>query len=261
MPNLAANLSMMFTEVPFLDRFAAAAGAGFGAVEYLFPYEWPADTLAERLAAEGLQQVLFNLPPGDWEKGERGLAALPGREDDFRQALEQALTYAKTLDCPQVHAMAGLAATDGARTAMADTYVSNLKWAADRCARDGIGLLIEPINPFDIPGYFLNHSYQARRIIAAVGHPNLKLQCDLYHMQRLEGHLAETLDACWDVIGHIQIAGVPGRHEPDRGEINYPYLFDRIDAKGYQGWIGCEYRPEGDTVAGLGWARRYGLRA
>ncbi len=259
MPNFAANLSMMFQELPFLDRFEAAAEAGFKAVEFLFPYEYPAEDIRRRLDRFGLRQVLFNLSPGDWSKGDRGLAALPGREGDFCAAAAQALNYARALGCAQVHAMAGILPPDADRRACEATYVANLGAAAIAFRQDGIRLLIEPLNSRDMPGYFLTTAEQARTIIERVGGDNLFLQMDLYHAQIMGGDLAERTRGHWKLIRHFQIAGVPGRHEPDIGEINYPYLFDLIDSLGYDGWIGCEYRPRGKTLEGLGWARRYGI--
>jgi hydroxypyruvate isomerase len=258
MPNFAANLSMMFQELPFLDRFEAAAKVGFKAVEFLFPYEHPPDEIRRRLDRFSLRQVLFNLRPGDWAKGERGLAALPGREDEFAASVDQAIAYAQTLRCQQVHIMAGLAINVPLEQASA-TYGANLRWAANRLQSCGIRALIEPLNSRDMPGYFLTTAEQAHLIIETVGHPNLFLQMDLYHAQIMGGDLAERTRSHWPLICHIQIAGVPGRHEPDIGEINYPYLFDLIDGLGYDGWIGCEYRPRATTVEGLGWARRYGI--
>lgn len=252
MPRFAANLTMLFNEVPFLDRFAAAAAAGFRGVEYLFPYDFPASEIAQRLADHGLSQVLFNLPPGDWAAGDRGMAAIPGREREFADSVERALEYATKLNCSQIHAMAGLVPTPMAEQARA-TYIENLRYACARLAPYGITLLIEPINNRDIPGFFLNRTDVARGIIDAVGAPNLGLQLDLYHCQIMEGDLAHHLRDLADITRHIQIAGVPERHEPTLGEINYPYLFQLIDALGYHGWIGCEYRPAGETTAGLGW--------
>jgi hydroxypyruvate isomerase len=258
MPKFAANLSMMFTEVDFLDRFAAAAGAGFTGVEYLFPYAYAADDLKQRLADNGLAQALFNMPPGDWDAGERGIAALPGREAEFRDGVERAIEYARALDCPQVHAMAGLAPGGGTEKHL-ETYVENLRGAAKTCAGAGIRLLIEPINSRDMPGYFLDRPRQGLEVLEMAAVDNLYLQYDIYHAQIMEGSLAETIAANIGVIRHFQLAGVPGRHEPDVGEINYPYLFQTIDDLGYDGWIGCEYKPQGDTVAGLGWARDFGI--
>jgi hydroxypyruvate isomerase len=260
MPKFAANLSMLFPELPFLDRFEAAAKAGFRAVEYLFPYEYPSNELAERLRRFDLKQVLFNLPPGDWAAGERGIAAIPGRERDFERSLDRSIEYARDLECPQVHAMAGVLPRGVPREAWETTYLANLRAAAAKLAAHGIRLLIEPLNTRDMPGYFLTTAEQARYIIQHVGSDNVFLQMDLYHAQIMGGDLAERTRSHWPLIRHFQIAGVPGRHEPDVGEISYPYLFDLIDELGYDGWIGCEYRPRGETLAGLGWAERYGIR-
>ena len=257
MPRFAANLSMMFQEHAFLDRFAAAAAAGFAGVEFLFPYEHPAEAIAGRLREHGLTQALFNLPPGDWAGGERGLATLPGREEEFRQGVGQAIGYARALGCATVHAMAGLLPDEGHRAGRERLYVDNLRFAAGECAAAGLTLLIEPINTRDIPGYFLNRQGQARRIIEAVGASNLKLQLDLYHCQIMEGDLAHHVREFLPLAGHVQVAGVPGRHEPDVGEVNYRYLFDLLDELGYEGWVGCEYRPKGRTEDGLGWFQPY----
>ena len=259
MPKFAANLSMMFTEVPFLDRFAAAASCGFKAVEFLFPYECTANDIATRLQQHGLTQALFNMPPGDWEKGERGLSILPGREAEFAVGVERAIEYAKVLKCGQIHIMAGIAPAGVQRSAMMEVYVANLRFAAQRLAKENIRALIEPINYYDIPGYFLNTQAEARAVIDKVGNDNLFLQQDLYHCQIMEGNLAKLITEYRDIARHYQIAGVPGRHEPDVGEINHPYLFALIDSFGYQGYIGCEYRPKGETRAGLGWATPYGI--
>lgn len=259
MPKFAANLSMLFPELPFVDRFEAAAKVGFKAVEFLFPYEYPANDLAERLRRFDLTQVLFNLPPGDWAAGERGMAAVAGREREFERTIDTAIEYARALGCPQVHAMAGILPPGVPHQAWETTYVRNLRAAAARLKTHGVRLLIEPLNTRDMGGYFLTTAEQARRVIEQVGSDNLFLQMDLYHAQIMGGDLAERTRTHWPAIRHFQIAGVPGRHEPDIGEINYPYLFDLIDSLGYDGWIGCEYRPRGDTVAGLGWARRYGV--
>ncbi|MEO6895291.1 MAG: 2-oxo-tetronate isomerase [Caldimonas sp.] len=258
MPRFAANLSMMYAELPFVERFGAAAQDGFTAVEFLFPYDWPAARLATLLAEHKLQQVLFNAWPGDFPKGERGIAAIPGREDEFRHGFERALEYAAALSCPRVHAMAGLAGEGMAREAMAAVYLKNLEWAAARAADANVDVLIEPINTRDIPGYFLNRQEQAHAVIAEVGAPRLKVQMDLYHCQIVEGDVAARLRAYLPTgrVGHLQVAGVPERHEPDLGELHYPYLFDVIDELGYDGWIGCEYRPAGATSSGLGWLQR-----
>lgn len=260
MPRFAANLSLMFTEVPFLERFERAARAGFDAVEYLFPYRWPATELAALLEQFGLSQVLFNLAPGDWEAGERGLAALPGRERDFAASIEQALEYAERLGCRRLHVMAGCPGAEVDPAAAERTYVENLRRACAVVGERPITLLIEPLNTGDMPGYFLTGTREARRILQAVGSERLRLQYDVYHMQIMEGNLAATLETCLPAIGHVQIAGVPGRHEPDSGEINYPFLFTHLDALGYAGWIGCEYRPQAGTEAGLGWLVPYGIR-
>ena len=263
MPNFAANLSMMYTELPFLDRFAAAAADGFRAVEYLFPYAYPAKELAQRLAEHGLQQVLLNAPPGDFDAGERGTACLPGRENEFRRAfMEQALPYAQALNCPRVHVMAGLASAGMPHTALRGTYIGNLAWAASQAASMGIDVLIEPINTRDIPRYFLNRQDEAHAIVQEINAPNLKVQMDLYHCQIVEGDLAMKLRQYLPTgrVGHIQIAGVPDRHEPDLGEINHPYLFALIDELGYAGHIGCEYRPRAGTSAGLGWFAPYAAK-
>ena len=256
MPNFAANLSMMFQEHAFLDRFRTAADAGFTGVEFLFPYDFSAADIAARLQDAGLQQVLFNLPPGDWEAGERGFASLPGRQDEFRAALDKALEYAEALDCPRLHVMAGVHADDSSRERGWETYLENLSTAASAAAGAGRQVIIEPINNRDIPGYFLNYSGDAVRAIEAVNNPALGLQFDLYHCQIMEGDLAMHLKALLPHIYHMQIAGVPERHEPDVGEINYPYLFDLMDELGYEGWVGCEYRPQGVTTDGLGWFKR-----
>jgi len=259
MPKFAANLSMMFTEVAFLDRFAAAADAGFRAVEFLFPYEHAPSEIAARLRQNALTQALFNLPPGDWEKGERGQAILPGREDAFAASVERAIDYAKALNCKQIHVMAGIAPAGVGRETLTEIFIANLRHAAARLAKENVRALIEPINYYDIPGYFLNTQAQARDIIDRVGSDNLFLQQDLYHCQVMEGNLAQKIRDYRDIVCHYQIAGTPGRHEPDVGEVNYPFLFDLIDELGYQGVIGCEYRPKGETRPGLGWAARYGI--
>jgi hydroxypyruvate isomerase len=255
MPKLAANLSMMFNEVPFLDRFAAAAAAGFRGVEYLFPYEHGADEVAARLNDARLAQALFNMPPGDWNGGERGLAALAGREGEFAAGVERALAYAQALACPLVHPMAGFAADDDANAI--DTYVANVRLAADAFAPSGRRIVLEPINHRDMPGYFLHTTGQAAALIERIDRPNVALQLDLYHAQISEGDLDKKIRALLPLTAHVQIAGNPARHEPNIGEVNYDYLLGVLDEVGYAGWIGCEYRPAGDTVAGLGWAKPY----
>jgi len=255
MPKFAANLSMMFNEVPFPARFAAAAAAGFKGVEFLFPYELPAREVARLLADARLDNALFNLPPGDWAAGERGLASLPGREADFRASVEVAIEYALALGTPTLHAMCGLVPAGADRAAHRAVYVANLRHAARELARHDRTLVIEPINPRDMPGYFLSRQDDAHAIREAVGEPNLKVQMDLYHAQIVEGDLAVKLKRHLADIGHVQIAGVPDRHEPDEGEVNYRYLFRLLDELGYRGWVGCEYRPRGRTEDGLGWLR------
>lgn len=255
MPRFAANLSMLYNEHGFLDRFAAAAKDGFDAVEFLFPYAFAAQDLAARLREHGLQQVLFNGSPGNWDAGERGTASLPGRESEFRDGIEMAIEYAKVLDCPRVHVMAGLVASEATRAAQREVYLGNLAWAAARLGDAGLTALIEPINTRDIPGFLLNTQADAHAIVERIGAPNLKVQMDLYHCQIVEGDLAMKIRKHIAGVGHFQIAGVPERHEPDAGEVNYPYLFALIDELGYEGWIGCEYRPAGKTSEGLGWMR------
>jgi hydroxypyruvate isomerase len=255
MPRFAANLSMMFTELPFLARFEAAAKAGFKGVEFLFPYEFSASEIAARLKDNGLSQVLFNLPPGDWSKGERGLAALSGREAEFESAAKQALAYAEALACPRLHAMAGLL-HQGARRA---TYVKNLKKLAKMAADAGVEILIEPINTRDIPGFFLNRTSEARAVIFEVAEPSLGLQLDLYHRQVMEGDVAMAIKEYAPLARHYQLANPPDRGEPDDGELNYPYLFRLIDEAGFRGWIGCEYKPRVGTLEGLRWVERCGV--
>jgi hydroxypyruvate isomerase len=257
MPRFAANLSMLYTEVPFLDRFAAAAADGFDAVEYLFPYEFEPAEIAARLKAHGLTQALFNLPPGDWAAGERGIACHPGREAEFAASIDQALIYAQATGCQRLHAMAGLKPAGASEAQQRATYVANLKLAAQRLAPRGITLLIEPINTRDMPGFYLNWQQQAHDVLAEVGAPNLKVQMDFYHCQIMEGDLSRRLQKHLDGVGHIQIAGVPDRHEPDGGEVNHEHLFDLIDSLGYTGFVGCEYRPKAGTSEGLGWLRRH----
>lgn len=264
MPRFAANLSLMYTELPFLDRFAAAARDGFQAVEYLFPYAYPAPELAQALKKNGLQQVLFNAPPGGrslkemagaWDMGMRGTLCIPGAEESFRNGVWEALRYAKVLKCPQVHVMGGLIPNGATRDALRSTVLSNLGWAAQAAADVGVNLMIEPINQRDMPGYYLETQEQAHSLVQIVAAPHLKVQMDLYHCQITEGDVSTKLRQYLPTgrVGHIQIAGVPERHEPDIGELNYRYLFDVMDALEYQGWVGCEYRPSKGTREGLGW--------
>ena len=282
MPRFAANLSLLYTELPFLDRFEAAARDGFEAVEYLFPYAFDLAELLARLKANGLQQVLFNAPPGGtdapgidaaWAAGARGTASVPGREAEFRAGVQLALRYADALDCPRIHCMAGLLSESAAgadqESAARSVYVSNLRWAATEAAKSGRTILIEPINPRDMPRFFLNRQDDAHAVVQEVGAPNLQVQMDLYHCQIVEGDVAMKLRQYLPTgrVGHLQIAGVPERHEPDVGELNCAYLFEVIDEVaaqcGWQGWVGCEYRPRlgaepGGTSRGLGWRPRAG---
>jgi hydroxypyruvate isomerase len=257
MPRFAANLSMLYTEHDFLDRFAAAARDGFKAVEFQFPYAQPADTLGQRLTDNDLQLVLFNAPLGDADAGERGVACLPGREAEFRAGVQRALDYAAVLKCSRVHVLAGLAPANSDRVQLRAGYVANLAWAAEQALGRGVDVLIEPINTRDMPRFFLNRQDEAHAIVAEVGAPNLKVQMDLYHLQIAEGDVSMKLRQYLPTgrVGHLQIAGVPMRHEPDLGELNYEYLFSVIDELGYDGWIGCEYRPVESTSSGLGWLK------
>ncbi len=256
MPKFAANLSMMFDEVPFLERFAAAADAGFTAVEFLSPYEYDPDMLRRKLDACRLQNVLFNLPPGDFAKGERGLASLPGREEEFREGVDKALEYALRLGVARLHAMAGIPPAGVSPARCHATLVENLKRGAERLAPHGITLLVESINTRDIPGFFVNTQAQSCAICEDVNAPNVMMQMDCYHIQIMEGDIAMKLRKYAGRCGHIQIAGAPDRHEPDTGEVRYEYLFRLLDEIGYAGWIGCEYRPAGNTLEGLGWFRK-----
>jgi len=257
MPKFNANLTMMFTEVEFYDRFDRAAKAGFSAVEYLFPYDWPAAELAEKLEENKLEQVLHNLPPGDWAGGERGIACLPGREEEFQDGVGRAIEYAKALNCPMLNCLAGLTPADATADEVRTVLVKNLRFAAEALAREEITFLIEPINFLDMPGFHLNTSRDTMNLLEEVGHDNILLQYDIYHMQRMEGDLINTITKYKDKIGHMQLADNPGRHEPGTGEINFTNLFKAIDDLGYRGWIGCEYIPATDTEAGLGWLKRY----
>ena len=259
MPRLAANLSMMFNEVPFLDRFDAAARADFKGVEFLFPYDHPAAEIRKRLDGAGLELALFNMPPGDWAAGERGTASLPGREAEFRDGVQRAIDYAGALGCKLLHCMAGIPPAGVAHGTAGALFVSNLAWAAERTAAAGLRIVLEPINHRDMPGFFLNTTRQAADIIGALGQDRVALQFDLYHCQVTEGDLTKRMEALMPVIAHMQIADVPARNEPGTGEIGWAYVLPRIDALGYNGWVGCEYRPAGDTVAGLAWRGRFGI--
>ncbi len=253
MPRFAANLSLLFSETDFPARFAAAKAAGFDAVECQFPYAWPSAQLAEALQRNSLAMVLHNLPAGDWAAGERGIACLPERTGEFQDGVGQAIDYARALGCKQLNCLAGIAPADADEDELFDTFVTNLRFAAKKLAEADIRLLIEPVNRHDIPRFYLHRSDQAMRLISTAGSDNLYLQYDLYHAQRSEGELAGTIVRCLPHIGHMQLADNPGRHEPGTGEINFPFLFAHIDRLGYDGWIGCEYLPAGNTAAGLGW--------
>ncbi|HEY0919906.1 2-oxo-tetronate isomerase [Devosia sp.] len=257
MPRFAANLSFLYQDLAFLDRFAAAARDGFGGVEYLAPYDEPKHKLAETLAASGLTQVLFNVPSGDWAGGERGIACLPGRVEEFRAGVLAALDYAAALRCERLNVIAGVVPADTDPAMLESTLVDNLTWAAPRCADAGVRLLIEPINTRDIPGFFLSGTRHAERILDRVGHDNLYLQYDFYHMQVMQGDLVPTFARLRDRIAHVQVADTPGRHEPGTGEINYGYVLAELDRLGYAGWVGCEYKPVTTTTAGLGWLAPY----
>lgn len=254
MPRFAANLSMMFNELPFLDRFAEAAACGFEAVEFLFPYDFDPEQIARKLENAGLLQVLFNMPPGNWDSGDRGLAALPERRAEFRQSVATALRYGRILNVPNLHMMAGIASPDDPLAIGA--YRESLRFAADMTGEAGIGLLIEPLNGRDMPGYFLNHFDRAAEFIREIAHPALKLQFDIYHREILHGGVIASLEAMMPIIGHIQVASVPDRNEPGSGDVDDFAVFDALDRLGYAGWVGCEYRPAGSTRDGLKWLDR-----
>ena len=260
MPKFAANLTTLFTEVSFLDRFEAAASSGFKAVEFLFPYDWPVNEVKAALNCADLPALLINTPPGDWEAGERGLAALPGREEEFRQELARALEYAHVLNVGMLHVMAGVQSADCSYEESEEVFRKNLAYAASQAAALSIGITIEPINDRDVPGYFLTNMEQAIGILTSLGLEHVHLQLDIYHLQVMEGRLSERICEVIDFVRHIQISGCPGRHEPDDlQEINYPYLFGLLDRLGYDGWVSCEYQPRGSTREGLGWGSKYGL--
>lgn len=255
MPRFAANVSTLFTDLPLLDRFAAAAQAGFKGCEIHFPYLHPPEVIGDKIAMAELELAVFNAPPGDWAAGERGLAALPGREDEFKASLEVVQKYCELLDCTRVHVMAGVVPEDQWDEAV-DTYLENIRYAADELFSIGVKCLIEPINPTDLPGYFLTRPDDAAQVLAELDHRNLYISYDVYHAQMAQGGLTDFLEGWMHRIAHIQVAGVPGRHEPDQmGEINYRYLFDLLDGSGFPGWVGCEYKPRGKTVPGLRWAK------
>ena len=257
MPNFACNIALLFTELDVTERFVAAANAGFRAVEYQFPYDLDPTMLRNQLTAHNLELVLCNTPPGDLGAGERGFAAIPGRERDFAASLDTALSFADRIGCPSLHVMAGVIPDRLPPEDCRETFVRNLKHAALRAAEKNITLLIEPINNVDMPGYFLHTAHDAAHIIEAVDEPNVRLQLDLYHAQMMRGQLADHIRRYLPITGHVQIAGVPGRHEPSTGEINYPYLFTLLDDLAYKGWVGCEYFPAGETLAGLSWFEPY----
>jgi hydroxypyruvate isomerase len=257
MPKFAANLTMLFNEVGFMERFDKAAASGFTAVEFLFPYDFTVEQLKEALARNKLQLVLHNLPAGNWAGGERGIACHPDRVEEFRAGVDKAIAYATALSVKQVNCLAGIKPANVSDADARQTLVDNLKFAALKLKAAGIKLLIEPINSFDIPGFFLNRTQQALDIIADTGSDNVFVQYDIYHMQRMEGELAKTIEKNLAKIAHLQLADNPGRNEPGTGEINYPYLFAFLDKIGYAGWIGCEYKPATTTEAGLGWAAPY----
>lgn len=257
MLKFAANLTMMFNEVPFLERFEAAAKAGFKGVEYLFPYDFEPAVLKAALDKNQLTQVLFNMPPGDWAQGDRGLACLPDRVTAFQEGVHEAIRYANVLQCHQIHAMAGLVPADANVLEYEQTYIKNIQYAADHCAAHDLRVLIEPINTRDMPRYFLTTQKQAEALLVKINRPNVFIQLDLYHCQIMEGDLMKTIERLGDKFCHIQIASVPERHEPDQGEVNYAWIFKKLAECHYPGWIGCEYRPEGNTQAGLTWFTPY----
>lgn len=257
MPKFAANLSMMFTEVPFLERFKAASDAGFKAVEYLFPYDYPAQELADLLKKNGLQQVLFNTAPGDASAGEWGLNAIPGREKEARANLDQALEYALALNCPSVHVMAGVVPEGQSRAKYQQTFIDNVRYAADKFAPHGINVLIEALSPAVKPNYLFSSQFQSAELLDLIDRPNVFIQLDTFHAQIVDGNLTRLIEKLNGRFAHVQIASLPDRHEPDEGEINYDFIFSVFDRLGYQGWIGCEYNPRGKTEEGLAWVKPY----
>lgn len=256
MPKLAANLSMLFTEVDFMDRFQAASAAGFDAVEYLFPYAFSAQDIRAQLQKHGLVQALFNAPPGDWAAGERGIACIPGREEEFRAGIATALEYAKILGNTRLHVMAGLMPDNIDQALATETYVSNLRYAAQQVKEAGLTILVEPINDIDMPGYFVNYQEDGAALIDEIDEPNVRLQFDFYHCQMMQGNVLSTFRKLRAYVDHVQIAGVPKRHEPDVGELNYRYLLAELDKDGYAGFVGCEYKPLAGTVDGLHWINK-----
>lgn len=259
MPKFAANLTWMFTDYEFLDRFAVARRCGFEAVECQFPYDFDSDLLKSKLNENNLKLVMFNMPPGNSSAGEYGLAGLPGRDSEFRDSVELALEYATALQCAKLHVLAGIVPNKASRQTYLDTYVENLQWAADVCGQSGVGLLLEPINTFERPGYLTTTTAQAREAIERIAKPNVFIQFDFHNAQLMEGNLTAALENNIELIGHMQIAGVPGRTPPDQGEMNYSYLFGLVDKLGYEGWLGCEYRAKNSGQEELGWAKAYGI--
>lgn len=256
MPRFAANLTMMFNEVPFIERFALAAKAGFGGVEFLFPYDYEPEVIVKKLKDNNLQVVLFNMPPGDWEAGERGIAAIPGREDEFKQNVDIALKYALAFGTKKLHAMSGIVDVFN-RQECEKTFINNFQYAADKLKPHGITLLVEPINTRNMPGYFINHQLDAVKLLEKVDRSNTSVQFDLYHAQIMDGDITRLAEKMLGKFTHIQVASVPDRHEPNQGELNYAHVFDHLDKIGYDGWIGCEYNPKNDTTEGLGWFEAY----
>jgi hydroxypyruvate isomerase len=261
MPKFCANLTMLYNELDFMDRFEAARADGFAGVEYLFPYPYPKEELAQRLKRHGLVQVLHNLPAGDWGRGDRGIACQPERQEEFRAGIAKAIDYATTLGCKQVNCLAGVAPQNADPDELRRTFVDNVRHAAGELKKAGIRLLIEPVNTRDIPGFYLNKSDQAEAILKEIGSDNLAIQYDFYHTQVMEGDIVNRFKRLKDRIAHVQIADNPGRNEPGTGEINYPFIFDTLDREGYRGWVGCEYKPAAATTAGLAWYAPYRARS
>jgi len=257
MPKFSANLTMMFNEVDFLERFSRASKAGFKAVEYMFPYDWPKDQLVDTLNQSGMKQILHNLPAGDWAKGDRGIACLPDRKTEFEEGVGLAIEYAKALECPNLNCLVGLAPQGVSQTEIHETVIENLKFAAGALEKEGLRLLVEALNNEAVPGFYLVRTQEVIQLLVEVDHPNIWLQHDVYHMQIMEGNLIQTISENISRIAHIQIADNPGRHEPGTGEINFTNLFSAIDRAGYSGWIGCEYIPAGKTEDGLSWVKPY----
>jgi len=261
MPKFSANLTFLFQELPFLDRIDASAQAGFKGVEHQFPYDMPPSDIMQRIQDHDLSMVLINAPAGDWQAGERGLASRAGRNDEFKKSIETAIEYAKALKCPRVHVMSGLLDTDVDKESAMVVLAENLNWAATEMEREGVKLLLEALNPVDVPGYILGHSGQTRAVMSLINHPNIRMQYDLYHGAMNGENLQESVSMHFEVIEHMQVAGAPGRHEPDTGDTEFNSVFEMVDMLGYPGWIGCEYAPKTTTRAGLEWGSVYGLKA